>query len=218
MGVLLYRPCIILARLIRTAHFFSSVDRQLVQAFLETGASRSACPTSRPKMRPLLYFAYGSNMCISRFQKRAPNAKAVSVGRLSRHHLVFHKRGVDGSGKCTIWQDESSVHQVFGVLYLMDEADKALLDREEGVGNGYESKIVEVITAEGWMTAHTYIASESHYDSSLVPFQWYLDYVLTGAFEHRLPEYYISSFRDVTCIKDPDRERAFKNGQILRAA
>ena len=84
-------------------------------------------------MRPLLYFAYGSNMCISRFRERVPNAEAVSVGRLSRHQLVFHKRGADGSGKCTIWKNESSEHQVFGVLYLMDEAEKTQLDLEEGI-------------------------------------------------------------------------------------
>lgn len=100
----------------------------------------------------------------------------------------------------------------------MDDEAKTRLDQEEGLGTGYESRIIEIITAEGRMKAHTYIASESNYDSALVPFQWYLDYVLTGAYEHRLPEYYISNIRDVASIKDPDRERAFKHGLILRAA
>lgn len=157
-------------------------------------------------------------MCISRFQRRVPNAEAVSVGRLSRHQLVFHKLGADGSGKCTIWKNESSEHQVFGVLYLMNEAEKTQLDVEEGVGSGYDRKTVEIMTAEGRMTAHTYIASKSHHDAALAPYQWYLDYVLMGAYEHRLPEYYISKIREVASIKDPDRERAFKNGVILRAA
>jgi len=157
-------------------------------------------------------------MCISRFQRRAPNAEAFSVGRLSRHQLVFHKRGADGSGKCTIWKDSSSEYQVFGVLYLIDEEEKYQLDLEEGLGNGYDNVMVEIITAEGKMNACTYMANESHYDSSLDPFQWYLEYVMKGAFEHRLPEYYISRIGDVKTALDPNRERAFKNGSILRAA
>ena len=169
-------------------------------------------------MQPLLYFAYGSNMCVSRFQRRAPNAKALSVGRLSRHQLVFHKRGADGSGKCTIWKNPSSEHQVFGVLYLIDQEEKLQLDLEEGLGNGYDNAVVEIITGEGTMNACTYVASASHFDPSLDPFQWYLDYVMTGAAEHRLPEYYISSIADVRTFEDPNRERAFKNGVILRAA
>ncbi len=98
----------------------------------------------------------------------------------------------------------------------MNETEKKQLDVEEGVGSGYDHKIVEIITAEGRMTAHTYIASKSHHDSALAPYQWYLDFVLTGAYEHRLPEYYVSKIREVACIKDPDRERAFENGLMLR--
>lgn len=169
-------------------------------------------------MRTHLYFAYGSHLCLSRIRMRAPSATPIAVGCLPGYQILFHKRSVDGSGKCTIHYNGSDDDLVFGALYLMDEHEKQKLDRLEGVGNGYREGIIGVLTPQGQMEASTYIATDSHIDGSLRPYGWYLDYVLQGARQHRFPEYYISMIQDVDPVADPDRERADSNRHLLHAA
>ena len=166
-------------------------------------------------MRVIPYFAYGSNLCLSRIRNRASSATPVAVGCLPGYKILFHKRSVDGSGKCTIKNGGSEEDLVFGVVYLMDADEKDELDREEGLGVGYRESLVDVITPEGIMEARTYIACESHMDSSLKPYHWYLEYVLKGANQHHLPEYYISSLREIVAISDPDPIRAFRHRSFL---
>lgn len=165
-------------------------------------------------MRTHLYFAYGSNLCLPRIRKRAPSATPIAIGCLPGYQILFHKRSVDGSGKCTIQYNGSDEDLVFGVLYMMDSDEKQAMDDVEGVGTGYREGIIGVLTPQGQMEASTYIATDTHIDESLQPYQWYLDYVLAGARQHGLPEYYISSLRDVMAVQDPDSNRAAVNRSI----
>jgi gamma-glutamylcyclotransferase len=48
----------------------------------------------------MYYFAYGSNMSLSRLRERVPSAEAVGCFSLNGHDLRFHKLSKDGSGKC----------------------------------------------------------------------------------------------------------------------
>lgn len=48
------------------------------------------------------YFAYGSNLCVRRLRRRVPSARALGPARLDGWTLRWHKRGEDGSGKCSI--------------------------------------------------------------------------------------------------------------------
>ena len=51
-------------------------------------------------MTLIKYFAYGSNLHPQRFQERVPSGKFLALAALTRHTLLFHKRGQDGSSKC----------------------------------------------------------------------------------------------------------------------
>ncbi len=166
-------------------------------------------------MRTHLYFAYGSNLCLPRIRKRAPSATPIAIGCLPGYQILFHKRSVDGSGKCTIQYNASDEDLVFGALYLMDADEKLAMDEVEGAG--YREGIIGVLTPQGQMEASTYIATDTHIDSSLLPYKWYLEYVLAGARQHHLPEYYISSLKDVQTVQDPDLDRAAVNRSILLA-
>ena len=154
----------------------------------------------------MLYFSYGSNMSIRRLRARVPSAKFVAVATLATHKLEFHKAGNDGSGKCDAAATGSAHHSVIGVVFYINRSEKPVLDRKEGLGYGYEEKIVAVTSTEGaTMEAATYYAT--HIDSTLKPYHWYKEHVMTGARENGFPGLYLSTISNIDSIADPDPQR-----------
>ena len=166
-------------------------------------------------MSYLKYFAYGSNMLTERLRRRVPSTRPVGRARLDGWKLCFHKRGADGSAKCDIIEAKASVH---GVLFDIDPDERHLLDRAEGLGSGYDIANVELATARGALDAFCYVASPSHIDGELLPFGWYRDFVLHGAFEHELPQAYRQRLRQVEYLSDDNTARAAKNRKIVSAS
>ena len=153
-----------------------------------------------------MYFAYGSNMSIRRITRRVSSASVIKTASLHGHRLGFRKVGRDGSAKCDVEHTQQKGHVVIGVLFKLLLADKHILDRIEGLGNGYEQKHVTVHTNTGDRhKAHTYYAT--HINDSLSPYHWYKEHVLTGAREHCLPLDYIRMIENVDAIHDPDSDR-----------
>lgn len=150
----------------------------------------------------MLYFAYGSNLSSARLLHRLPAAESLGVARLQGFSLNFHKRGMDGSAKCNAFAGTGAI---YGVLYHINSADQARLDAIEGLDTGYRAAQVEVNLNENMQSALTYLAT--HIDGRLQPFDWYLEHVLTGAREWRLPHHYITAIESVETIPDPDRGR-----------
>lgn len=145
----------------------------------------SASPTYR-------YFAYGSNMSTPRLRQRTPSARFVSIGLLRHHALRWHKLGRDGSGKCDVsCTGTQSDDVVWGVVYEIDCAEKADLDRVEGLGVGYDERQVRIETPDGDCLARTYVAKPDKVDPALRPRPWYKAHVLHGAREHGLPTDYV---------------------------
>ena len=100
-------------------------------------------------------------MSSARLTARTPSACVVGPGRLPGHALRWHKLGRDGSGKCdVIVVDTGSTAVVWGVLYRIDCAEKADLDRIEGLGVGYDEHEVVVATEAGEVAARTYRARD----------------------------------------------------------
>ena len=154
----------------------------------------------------MLYFSYGSNMSVRRIGERVPSAMPVAVARLAQHRLIFHKVGKDGSAKCDAAETEYPDACVIGVVFDICASGKANLDRNEGLGQGYEDKRVLVEVADGQtLEVVTYCAT--HVNASLKPFHWYKEHVLRGAREHRLPDYYIRAIECVESIRDHDSMR-----------
>ena len=155
----------------------------------------------------LLYFSYGSNMSIQRLRTRTPSAQKVGVGRLKCHCLRFHKLSrVDGSAKCDVKETGRPDDIIYGVVFLIDIAEKPVLDQKEGLGFGYEQKQVWIEMREGApVQAFTYFATLI--DAGLKPFGWYKTHVLIGAREHDLPAEYIRQIEAIPSVADPDVER-----------
>jgi hypothetical protein len=183
----------------------------------------------------LPYFAYGSNLCLPRLRHRVRAAEPVGPAVLRGHVLRWHKRGRDGSGKCTIepCADESMV--VRGALFRLPESALAMLDRIEGVGRGYRVATVSVSvtvgagvgvgagvegvrgTGAGTVSARTYVAEPDFVEPSLRPFAWYRDLVAFGAEAHGSPAEYVATVRQVLAIEDADVERARIERGFMRA-
>ncbi len=62
------------------------------------------------------YFAYGSNMSISRLRERVPSAVRLGIFFLEGHRLCFHKASEDGSAKCDAYQTNNPNDEVIGAL------------------------------------------------------------------------------------------------------
>ncbi len=155
----------------------------------------------------MLYFAYGSNMSAARLTARVPSASALETGLLYEHTLAFHKIGrKDGTGKCDAHHTGAPSDYLLGVIYRIDPDQRSSLDRIEGLGNGYTTKDVTVISVSNKeIKAFTYIATNINND--LKPFHWYKHHVVHGARENNLPSDYIERILLVESIDDPDQDR-----------
>lgn len=152
------------------------------------------------------YFAYGSNMSLNRIQQRTPSAIPLGTFSLSEHQLVFHKHGRDNSAKCDAFYTRDPSNNIFGRLYEIDAPEKAILDQAEGLGNGYEEKVIRVSNSRGNIVkAFTYYAIDIN--ESLKPFTWYKQHVLVGAREADLPIEYIGVIESIPATEDHDKVR-----------
>lgn len=79
----------------------------------------------------MLYFAYGSNMDCSQMRERCPSAQFVCVAQLKDHRLAFTRKSVKrGCGVSDVIPDRG--HDVWGVVYEIDDGDLGRLDKCEG--------------------------------------------------------------------------------------
>jgi gamma-glutamylcyclotransferase len=167
-------------------------------------------------MRGIYYLAYGSNLHPLRLAERAPSARLIGVTELSGCLLAFHKRSLDGSGKCLLYTGYVDSTTAYGALYELSIRDKAALDEAEGRGKGYTGEGVRCCVNGGTFDAYTYLANPSHIDSSLVPYDWYKGLVGAGARYHGFPAAYVDAIETLPSRRDPDSRRAQANAVLLR--
>lgn len=152
-----------------------------------------------PKVKTVLYFAYGSNMKSSQIKskKRAPSAKAIGRAKLTGKRLVFNKVSKNGSGKANLVDDPKA--ETWGVLYEIEKKDLDTLDKSEA---GYQRTQVTVTTDDGkTRTVQTYISLGP--DDKLKPYDSYKTMLIEGANEFKLPQNYIDELSNVTSLPDP---------------
>ena len=162
----------------------------------------------------IFYFAYGSNMLTARLKKRITSAEKLTSGCLAKHTLLWHKVSKkDGSGKCDIQITGNQEDVVYGVVYIISRADKPILDKYEGLNNGYDEKEVQINVGDKVIKAFTYFATNTN--PSIIPFTWYKKLVIAGANEHCLPIPYINKLETVPAKSDTDSTRENNELAIL---
>ena len=160
-----------------------------------------------------LYAAYGSNLHPQRLRERIRSATLRGTGFLHKYTLQFHKRGQDESAKCSISDCGQGLHVA---IYEVNDSDRQVLDGIEGVGTGYE---VDEVGVPGFGKCFTYVASRTHIDDLLQPFDWYREMVLLGCLRHAFPEPYCERIAALPVIADPDtarRDRNWHTVELLR--
>ncbi|GAB4169359.1 MAG: hypothetical protein Tsb0017_18100 [Geothermobacteraceae bacterium] len=161
----------------------------------------------------MYYFAYGSNMALARLRQRVPSALRIGVAQLPGHRLAFRVASTrDGSAKCDACPTDDH-ERLWGVLYRIDPADKPILDRYEGTGVEYRDARLKVTRVDGErVEALIYLGTNIAPD--LRPYPWYVEHVVRGAEENRLPADYIAAIRAVPAMPDPDPQRAARELRI----
>lgn len=134
------------------------------------------------------YFAYGSNMDVTRVRARGMRFIDARGGRLSGYQLLFDKMGREhaGSGHANIapspGQPGQPVQNVEGVLYgLMTPDEICIMDAFERTPINYSREVVTVETREGHVSAWTYVANPAVRHPDCRPERSYLAHLLAGA-------------------------------------
>ncbi|XP_014366975.2 gamma-glutamylcyclotransferase [Papilio machaon] len=159
-----------------------------------------------PVRDTFLYFAYGSNLLKKRIHINNPSAIFLGIGRLDDHQLDFIKYSDHWRGaSATIVPTKS--HHVWGAIWRLHNKDLKSLDWQEGVEtNWYFPKIVKVVTPDGVdLECRTYqqtINPPPRTEGEEIPHDrrpsiTYLNCILTGAVECKLPKEYIEKLKKI---------------------
>ena len=161
-------------------------------------------------------FAYGSNLHVGRMRSRVPSAEPMAIGYVANRRIVFHKRSNDGSAKADASYTADPNDRVWGAIYRIDARETPILDRHEFLGIGYDREQIGVVTEHGTMvTAWIYVACFGAIDRPMRPYSWYLEFIVKGAHQHRLPLCYITTLNRIESENDPDLSRDELNRRIL---
>src|SRR5437016_5457274 len=130
-------------------------------------------------------------MLTQRLTQRVPHVRCLGLASASGRRLTFHKRSIDGSGKCDLVHTTNDSNVAFGVLFDVPDAERSALDSAEGLGSGYKDASIEVMDAKSFLvSAICYLATDDAIDSKLLPYDWYQRLVVCGARQHKLPADY----------------------------
>jgi phage replication-related protein YjqB (UPF0714/DUF867 family)/gamma-glutamylcyclotransferase (GGCT)/AIG2-like uncharacterized protein YtfP len=127
------------------------------------------------------YFAYGSNLSVEQMAHRCPDAVDPRLATLADHDWLINERGV---ATVEPW-DGGEVH---GILWQVSDDDLAALDRAEGVPERYRRDRLDVLTADGPISAWVYI---DHRVEPGAPRDGYLERIIEGAGHHGLPDRWV---------------------------
>lgn len=191
----------------------------MILARMDTPIPNSlATPLLPHFLTTMLYFAYGSNMLTERLQARVPSAQPIASATVSKWSLRFHKQSTDGSGKCTMIEADLDSSTVHGVIFDMSLNELPTLDEAESRGRGYERRRVSPQTLNRTVDAFAYVAESAYVDTTLRPYAWYHSLVVSGAYQHNLPEAYRHQLKNVQTKPDPNTSRRMRHHSLLSEA
>jgi len=148
------------------------------------------------------YAAYGSNLHPQRLKKRAASATLIGTSFLPSWALRFSKKSdKDGTGKCTISRNGDGIYLA---IFEIDNSERVELDRCEGLGCGYNNLTID---DPNFGVCTAYIADERSVDESLIPVDWYKEFVILGCEYNRFPHDYVEWVRNTQSCEDSDKQR-----------
>jgi hypothetical protein len=101
------------------------------------------------------------------------------------HKLICNKISNDGSAKANIIKTDVPAEFVWEVLFSIESIEKALLDKAEGLGKGYnECTLTFLDETNNSYAAQIYIADSNSIDNTLLPYDWYKEFIVSGAIQN----------------------------------
>ncbi len=136
-------------------------------------------------MNTLIYFAYGSNLKKEQMNERDVVIYKSHKGFIKNYKLEFNKKSIDGSSKANITKSEGEI--VWGICFELDKEGFENLRKFE---KGYDEQEVTVYdeNQEILFTAKTFLSNKI---CDKLPTKVYLDKIIEGAKQQKLPEDYI---------------------------
>ena len=142
----------------------------------------------------MLVFAYGSNLDPMQMKARCPDVRKVGNAVLKGHRLCFPR--LSERRRCGVSSVEAAKdHDVWGVVFELNEKDLATLDRFEGyqhgrpaAQNGYNRRPILVEIDGAGTEVQIYIATLSI--DPPPPDAIYIGQIRCGARHHGLPDDY----------------------------
>ncbi len=148
------------------------------------------------------YAAYGSNLHPLRLTQRIDSARLVTTALVPDVGLRWHKRGMDGSGKCDLVEADDGA---WVAVFELSQRQLGVLDTFEGPGY---RRVAIIVPGVG--ECLTYRAHASHVDPAAKPYAWYQRLVQRGSEYHRFPDTYTAGIARVASMRDPDGPRGEK--------
>ena len=143
------------------------------------------------------YFAYGSNMSVSRMVQRGISPLSRTSGILKDWKLKFNKKASAGNWTfANIEENEGDI--VEGIVFEITEEELNLLDKFEGSPKHYKREKVSVLSRGEMIECITYIAQENHIVEGLFPTKEYLGFLIEGS--SLLSDEYRKNLLSIICI------------------
>lgn len=143
------------------------------------------------------YFGYGSNLNLTSLRAKGVVPQSSVRAALQGWKLLFNVRHwfrhEGGVGNIQPSSDPSD--HVAGLVHLCEDEHLPLLDAMEAYGVGYDRVEVELETANGPLSALTYVGLPAYLDDACLPTRRYLNILLQGASSAGLDADYIAKLR-----------------------
>jgi gamma-glutamylcyclotransferase (GGCT)/AIG2-like uncharacterized protein YtfP len=149
------------------------------------------------------YFAYGSNMCSKRIQKRLARdgEKYVSrrAGVIKGKKLVFNKKSRTNPGVGYASFIDDANFNLYGALYELSMNAIYSLDSYEMYPHYYRRIMLEVETEDlGIVEAWVYMANPAKTAEGLAPTKEYIDFMLKS--DDVIPKEHVDYIRSVKTV------------------
>ena len=131
-------------------------------------------------------------------RERCPDARVKCTARLSGYKLTFprHSKNRNG-GVASIQKCDDS--EVWGIVFILSEADEKNLDRHEGVPFSYKKEIIEVVEMPGDLNLNVFTYIGNPQAGVFNPSEFYLSLIIEGLKARKeVPQEYIRFVENVS--------------------
>lgn len=152
------------------------------------------------------YFAYGSNLCVPRLEKRGADPKNGRVAFLADDELLFNKASADGSSKANI-MTRPGASGVWGIVFDISDIMLGGLREAKGWPFHYDERTLVVSAAGAPLEVTGYVALPDRSIWGPHPYGWYLNHIVNGAARFGFPSDYVTALERSPCIDDTSQAR-----------